>query len=90
MTPEQRKLARHALGLPNKYRRSYRNRYFAAPGSAAASAWADLVARGAAAREGGDKPNIFFYLTHSGALAALDPGERLDPEDFPEAAQAAS
>ena len=27
MTPEQRKLARHALGLPSKTNRSYRN-YF--------------------------------------------------------------
>lgn len=41
MTPEQLKLARHALGLPNKTKRA-------------------------------------------GALLALDEGENLDPEDFPE------
>lgn len=31
-----------------------------------------------------DTPN-FFYLTYSGALLALDKGEKLDVEDFPEA-----
>ncbi len=29
LTPKQRELARHALGLPNKMRMSYRNRFVA-------------------------------------------------------------
>ena len=33
LTPAQLELARHALGLPNDRRRSYRNRYLAGGGS---------------------------------------------------------
>lgn len=81
MTPYQRGLARHALGLRKGQRVSYRNRYFANPGSKDVEAWLELVSRGLAEH---DTPN-FFYLTYSGALLALDKGEKLDVEDFPEA-----
>mgnify|MGYP001563449721 CR=1 FL=1 len=82
VTPFQRKLARHALGLPNDRKQSYRNRYYSAKEGEAASAWADLVAQGLAARDDAQATNVCFYLTGSGALAALDPGESLDREDF--------
>jgi hypothetical protein len=89
MTPEQRKLARHTLGLdnPDAKGRSYRNRYYASPGH---SAWADLhimVGNGWMNLEdvqGG--VGTVFWLNRSGAELALDPGESLDSEDFPRAA----
>lgn len=85
MTPAQRELARHALGLPNAARRSYRNRYFAVAGGAAAEQWQSMCAAGEA--EGGDPghkvSSLFFCLTHKGAQLALEPRESLCPEDFP-------
>lgn len=77
LTPEQRKLARHALGLdnPNAKGRSYRNRYVTAvqfhPD------WEAMMGDGFAERFGDT-----YYLTKAGALLALDPGESVDPEDF--------
>lgn len=86
MTPAQRELARHALGLPNAGRRSYRNRYFAPAGGPAAQQWQSMVEAGEA--EGGEpgcKASFQrFYLTHKGAELALDPRESLCPEDFPQ------
>lgn len=85
MTPAQRELARHALGLPNQARRSYRNRYFAATGSHTAEQWQVMVSAGEA--EGGEpgRPvsSLYFELTRKGAELALDPRESLCPEDFP-------
>jgi hypothetical protein len=82
-TAEQLDLARHALGLSLRNRRSYRNRYVGED-----PAWREMVAMGAArVREArgseltGGMP--FFWLTHAGAKAALRPGESLDAEDFP-------
>lgn len=73
MTPEQIELARHALGLTNGRRQSCRNLFATGPGHS------DELT-------GGDD---LFRLTVAGARAALQPGERLCPEDFPnqEAAQ---
>lgn len=82
MTPEQRKLARHALGLPNDQKRSYRNRYFT---HATSPVWVAMKAAGEAdGRANG--PGDFWWLTIKGAELALDPGETLDREDFPETA----
>jgi hypothetical protein len=85
MTPRQRKLARHALGLPNAARRSYRNHYVAAYAAGPYDDWAAMVDAG----EAGAAPAIRngrqrFWLTEKGARAALDPGETLCHEDFPE------
>lgn len=80
MTAEQRKLARHALGLPNKTGVSYRNRYIAGPECPHAfSEWMAMRTIGEA-RFCADE---FFWLTAEGALAALNPGEKLCAEDFP-------
>lgn len=79
----QRKMARHALGL-DESQVSYRNRYFASPDSPQAQEWDDLCARGLAVREMGGGKLAHFYLTNEGARLALDPGDRLDPEDFPD------
>lgn len=86
MTPAQIDLARHALGLPNNRRRSYRNRFVTGEGCADHVEWTAMVAGGFAQRRAGSEltgGNDFFWLTRNGAEAALKPGERLDPEDFP-------
>lgn len=88
MTPKQRDLARHALGLPNRNRRSYRNRFFASytPGGDYEQ-WEEMREAGYAerARVSPDGRRYGFWLTESGALAALNKGESLCPEDFPPA-----
>lgn len=81
MTPYQRGLARHALGLRKGQKVSYRNRFTSYPGNKDHAPWLNLVSQGLAGHEA---PN-FFYLTYNGALLALDKGEKLDVEDFPEA-----
>lgn len=91
MTPKQKELARHALGLPNKARKSYRNRYVCPEDDLH---WSDLVAKGMATMRpaatlpfGGD---ACFYLTEEGAKAALEGREKLCPEDFPKAKKLAT
>ncbi len=86
MTDEQREEARHALGLPNARKRSYRNRYVCPEDNAVWSAM--VAARWAAMRPAASVPfggSAIFYLTRAGAELALDDGETLDPEDFPAA-----
>lgn len=86
MTPAQKRLARHALGLPNSTGRSYRNRYLASYCPGPYDDWQRMADAGLAAREKRvTRPDncVWFWLTRSGALAALEPGETLNPEDFP-------
>jgi hypothetical protein len=85
MTPEQRRLARHALGLPNRFQRSYRNRYLAPATGQAREAWQAMTSAGFAEQGAnqGERGLTWFCLTRKGAEAALDEGERLDAEDFP-------
>lgn len=83
MTPTQRRLARHALGLPNKSMRSYRNRFLLNfdTGDVNEAEWASMADQGFAACE--RMANLDCYrLTRTGAELALEPGERLDEEDF--------
>lgn len=91
MTPRQIELARHALGLPNKRRCSYRNHFVAGRGHNDYTEWCDMTApgNGYAIRLDGGKltgNDFCFVLTEKGAKAALSKGEKLDPEDFPVAA----
>lgn len=83
LTPDQRELARHALGLGRK-RKSYRNNFAAEPGTPYFDVWQSMCAAGLAQR-GGTRPGglVPFRLTRAAAEAALGPGESLDPEDFP-------
>lgn len=89
MTPRQRQLARHALGLDNPDAKgvSYRNRFVAHADSEDAANWEAMVqAREATvAGKGGllGPGNTYYKLNHVGARKALYVGERLDPEDFP-------
>ncbi len=84
MNPEQKELARHALGLPNKAKKSYRNRYVCPEDDIH---WSDLVAKGMATmRPAASVPFggcAIFYLTEAGARVALNKGEKLCSEDFP-------
>jgi len=85
LTPKQRELARHALGLPNKKRKSYRNHFVTGKSSSDYPHWQEMVAAGFAAVRGGNEltgGDDLFRLTKKGALAALNQREHLDPEDF--------
>lgn len=84
MTPNQRQLARHALGLSRVHKRSYRNRFHSAVGTPDHAEWRAIVDQGFAIRyPWNTRYGDLFTLTRTGAEAALDPGESLDPEDFP-------
>lgn len=84
ITNSQKKMARHALGLPNNKRTSSRNR-FVCPD--ADPHWCNMVENGlATVRKGETLPfgdSACFYLTRAGAEAALEPREKLSREDFP-------
>ncbi len=82
LTPRQREMARHALGLPNPSKRSKKNRYHSLKGTPKHDAWMDLVHRGYARILSG-APLDQFTLTRAGADVALERGESLCPEDFP-------
>ena len=83
MTYTQRQLARHALGLPNKKKMSFRNRFCTGPGSSDWPEWIDMVANGEAVKRDGPCWGGYsmFHLTLNGALPAKDPKENLSPED---------
>ena len=84
MNPDQLRLARHALGFPNENMTSYRNHYSCGIGSPQEAAWNDLTDKGLAIRGKNGLTFVGFCLTERGARMALDPVERLDPEDFPQ------
>ena len=84
LTDEQKKVARHALGLPNKNNTSYRNHFCAGPGHADYETWMKMVAQRDAIRLtgphwGGDD---MFLLTWKGALQARRPKEHISREDM--------
>ncbi len=87
MTKSQRSLARHALGLPNKSRQSYRNRFLVPAGSWDHDVWTSMVLCGYATKVRPETIGDWFALTLDGANAALNSRERLDPEDFPQIAK---
>lgn len=88
MTYDQRELARHALGLDSRHKRSYRNRFVCESNSPDGVKWMAMCAEGYAQRR--DSSTLpfggcdMFWLTPKGAEAALNPGESLDREDFPQ------
>lgn len=88
LTPAQKKLARHALGLDNPDARgkSYRNRYFAPIIGDDTCEWHAMKDAGyaeIASGRAGVSTGPMFYLTETGARLALNNGERLCSEDFP-------
>ena len=85
MSPEQIELARHALGLPNNRRQSYRNNFVCGKGHPDYDNWQALVAAGLAKRRDGSTMSggdDVFWLTKEGAKRALKKYETLCPEDF--------
>lgn len=81
MTPEQRRLARHALGLDNS-KTVYRNRFVAAWKSPDDEQWAELCKAGFAVRTyRGGRDECTYALTLDGALTAMERSEIL-PRDF--------
>lgn len=95
MTPAQKELARHALGLPNKQRTSNRNRFVTGPGPGNTdhAEWMAMVEAGEAGRRDGSTlpfgGDDMFWLTPAGAEAARNPREKLCPRSFPKPAGAA-
>lgn len=87
LTQKQYLLARHALGLPNDHKKSYRNHFMAADGTPDFNEWktmeADGFAFGVKCEELWGKNNTMFRLSESGARRALFGREKLDEEDFP-------
>ena len=86
LSPAQKKLARHAMGLGNGSRRTYRNHFVAGPGHDAFDEWQAMVRIGAARCQNGGQlsgGDMVFWLTRAGGEAALEEGETLKREDFP-------
>lgn len=85
VTKRQKVLARHAMGLPNSQRKSFRNRFLVAEGADGFKEWHGLAVDGLARRfprhNGGSLD--LFCLTYDGAKRMLQVGETLDREDFP-------
>jgi hypothetical protein len=87
VTVKQFKLGRHALGLPNRGRKSYRNHFVAGETHDDYADWMEMVATGDAVRinggplTGGD---FVFRLTSQGATTCLMEREKLSEEDFPQ------
>lgn len=80
MTPKQKELARHALGL-NYANTSFRNHFVTGSGSADYEHWMEMVADGHAQRFAGSEltgGDDLFRLTRVGADLALNPGEQLN------------
>lgn len=79
MNKRQRRLARHALGLPNRHRLSYRNRFIAGSGHYDYLDWMAMVRGGYALFCADD----LFWLTEKGAVESLNANECASAEDFP-------
>ena len=83
LSVEQLKMARHALGLPNRKNESYRNRFCVPHFLEEAHEWGLMAAQGFA-KLGDRQPSGIqdFHLTKAGAAIALKAGESLSREDF--------
>jgi hypothetical protein len=89
MTSSQRSIARHMLGLPNRQRRSYRNRFCAGEGHDDYPTLLAMMEAGYLGRVAAKRMRTvedMWFLTEEGARRALDKGESLDAEDFPRVA----
>jgi hypothetical protein len=90
MSPNQIKLARHALGLGNGRKVSYRNSFVAAPGHWDYDDWIAMTRAGHAVRiDGSTVPfggDDLFRMTRAGADLVRLPDE-IVPGTLPEAAE---
>ena len=78
MTPRQRKIARHALGLPTTRMMSYRNHYVANydPDNGYLVDWLKMEEAGQAVVSVPRNGMCRCWLTRAGANTALESGER--------------
>lgn len=84
MTPRQKELARHALGLKDGRTVSFRNSFHAGPGHADYDDWIAMRDAGHARHQPAQGSGYdVFWMTYAGAHLVVEDGERLDPEDFP-------
>jgi hypothetical protein len=74
MTPRQKALARHALGLEDGRTKSYRNRFYCGPNHPAWPDWISMCVAGEAKRgpKEGNQSSVRFSLTHHGAATRSD------------------
>lgn len=86
MNDKQKLLARHALGLEHRNKKSYRNRYYVGPGMRHFDEWQKMVEQGDAWRGPLEGDLYCFKMELQGAKKALKRGESLCKEDFPGAA----
>jgi hypothetical protein len=85
VTENQKELGRHALGLPNNHRTSFRNHFCAGVDHSDYADWMDMVQKGYATRRKGNEitgGDDVFWLTKAGAIRCLMPSENLDEADF--------
>lgn len=85
MTPRQREIARHMLGLKDGNRKSYRNRFVADIGHHDYEVLIEMLLAGYLTAH----DERYWHLTRVAAESVLRPGETLDPEDFPSLASGA-
>lgn len=86
MTECQIELGRHALGLPNPRKTSYRNHFCAGVSHSDYPHWMAMVKDGNATHRSGNQlsgGDDIFWLTKAGAMLCLMGREKLDDEDFP-------
>jgi hypothetical protein len=87
MTPEQKEIARHMLGLPNKQRRSYRNRFCGGEGHSDYPILIAMQEQGYLMRVPAKRMSTvedMWFLAPFAARLALNKDETLCPEDFPQ------
>jgi hypothetical protein len=85
MTKQQIALGRHALGLPNRGKLSYRNYFVAGEDHDDWVEWMAMVKDGNAVRFNGSQltgDDFVFRLTNQGAIACLKGREKLSKVDF--------
>lgn len=75
VTPEERVLMRHALGL-DQAKRAYRNRYAAPKATPVRDAFEYLTKRSLAERGADTASLVWFSLTEAGITAVTEPNER--------------
>lgn len=83
LTPKQRDLIRHAIGLSAHSKITYRNHFVIGPGSEDYGVWMELVSKGLAKRADGSAISggmDVFWATREAALAVRRPDEHLDRE----------
>lgn len=81
---QQRELVRHAIGLNERSKKTYRNHFVTGAGSKDYDAWMDMVTKGYAHHRPGSEMSggdDVFWVTRETALSVCNKNEHLS-EDF--------